>query len=45
MTLLKLYLKCFIVLVQDIGNKKIFIHMENGSVLTEKKKKNINMQY
>lgn len=37
MTLLKLYLKCFIVLVQDTGNKKkSFIHMENGNILTKK---------
>lgn len=36
MILLKLYLECFIVLVQDTRNKKSYIHMENGSVLTKK---------
>lgn len=37
MTIMKLYLKCFIVLVQDIGNKnKNLIFTENWNVLTRK---------
>lgn len=37
MTVMKLYLKCFIDLVQDTGNKKRnFIFTENRNVLTRK---------